>query len=74
MFKKNMGEIKNVQIFKPVPAPISKIKNRYRWRIIAKCKLNNSIIDVLNKTLDDYYKLKNKNTRITVDVNPNSMM
>ena len=28
-----------MSIYAPMPCPISKIKNRYRWRIIIKCKL-----------------------------------
>lgn len=30
---------RDMQIFAPMPAPISKIKNRYRWRIIIKCRV-----------------------------------
>ena len=29
----------NMQVYSPMPCPISKIKNRYRWRIIIKCKV-----------------------------------
>lgn len=68
--KNNNGVI---NLFKPVPAPIDKIKNNYRWRIIAKCNLNNNIIDIINKSLEEYYKNKFKNTKITVDTNPNNM-
>lgn len=60
--------------FKPVSAPISKIKNKYRWRILVKTKLNNNIIDLVNNTLADYYKLQYKKTKVYVDINPNSMM
>ena len=56
-----------------LPAPIDRIKYRYRWRIIAKCKLNNNIVNIVNKALEDYYKLKYKKTRVSVDVNPNNM-
>lgn len=55
-------------------SPIDKIKNRYRWRIIVKCKLNNNIINAINNTLKKYYKFKYKDTKVTVDTNPNSMM
>jgi len=61
-------------IFKPVQSPINKIKNKHRWRIIVKCKLNNNIIELVNKTLEDYYKLNYKKTTVVADVNPNSMM
>ena len=60
-------------IYKPMPSPISKIKNKYRWRIIAKCKFNNGIIDVVNKSLEAYYKCRNLKANIVVDVNPTSM-
>ncbi len=62
-----------MQIMPPLPAPIDRIKYKYRWRIIAKCKLNNKIIDIINKSLEDYYNLKYKKTRVSVDVNPNNM-
>ena len=62
-----------MEIYNPVVSPISKIKNKYRWRIIGKCNLNNSIIDLINNSLDEYYKLKFKNTRVIADVNPNNM-
>ena len=50
-----------------------KIKYNYRWRIIAKCNLNNTIVNLVNNTLEDYYKLKIKNIRVIADVNPNNM-
>ena len=63
----------DMQIMPPLPAPIDRIKYRYRWRIIAKCKLNNKVINIINKSLEDYYQLKYKKTRVFVDVNPNNM-
>ena len=62
-----------LEIYKPVTSPISKIKNKYRWRIIAKCNLNNTIVNLVNNTLDEYYKLKIKDVRIIADINPNNM-
>ena len=61
-------------IFKPVPAPISKIKNQYRWRIIIKTVLTNSVINTLNVSLEEYYKYNYKNTRVIIDTNPSSMI
>lgn len=62
-----------IEIYNPVIAPISKIKNKYRWRIIGKCNLDNNILNLVNNTLEDYYKLKIKNTRVIADINPNNM-
>lgn len=69
---KKYGQDK-MQIMPPLPAPIDRIKYRYRWRIIAKCKLSNTIIEVINKSLEEYYKEKYLKTRVIVDVNPNNM-
>ena len=63
-----------IEIYKPLPAPIDKIQNNYRWRIIAKCKLNNKVLDIINKTLEDFYKSKFNKTKVSVDTNPASMM
>lgn len=62
-----------LDIYKPVVSPISKIKNKYRWRIIAKGNLNNNLVNLVNNTLEEYYKLKLKNTRVVADINPNNM-
>lgn len=62
---------KNMQIYSPMPSPIAKVKNRYRWRIIVKCILGNSIINKINKSINSI-KTTN-NTRISVDINPNNM-
>jgi len=68
-------KISNVKmdIYNPVLAPISKIKNKYRWRIIAKCKLGNHVLNTIGKTLDEFYKLNYKNVRVIADINPNNM-
>ena len=71
--KENLKYKAKIEVYRPVTAPISKIKNKYRWRIIIKCNLNNNIINLLNSVLEKYYNLKFKNTRVVVDVNPNNM-
>ena len=69
---KNLIEKENTNIFiyKPLPCPIDKIKNRYRWRIIIKGKLTNKLINVINKAIE----ITNlKTTRIIVDTNPSNL-
>ena len=60
-----------LQVYKPLPCPIDKIKNRYRWRIILKGKLNNKIIDIINNSIQN---VGTKTTRIIVDTNPTNLM
>ena len=63
------------KVFKPMPAPVDKIKNKFRWRIIIKGKMSEEANLVLNQSLKDIYNTKNlKNTNIAIDVNPNSMI
>lgn len=73
ILKKEFRVYNSIIIMNPLPAPINKIKNRYRWRIIMKCKFSNNVIDTINKVLDEFYSKNYKNTRIIVDVNPTNM-
>jgi primosomal protein N' (replication factor Y) len=64
----------NIILYKPVPSPIDRIKNKYRWRMIIKCKITSKILDVINyATMGNDNIKKCKNTTIVVDINPNSM-
>jgi len=74
--KKLYSILKNddINIFGPAPAPVNKIKNKHRWRMIAKCKLSGSTVDWINSSLQEFYKSKHKNVTVIVDVNPGSLM
>lgn len=63
--KENIGII----LYPPVSAPIDKIKNKYRWRIIIKCKFDDSIINLIN----DMLQIQTHNARVIVDLNPNNL-
>ncbi len=72
---KRINKVKkdDIIIYKPVPSPIDKIKNKYRWRIVLKCKLTSKILDIINYGLEDEKIKKCKDTSIVVDINPNTM-
>ena len=61
-------------VLKPMPSPIDKIQNRYRWRIIIKGNMTEAANNVLNTCLRKFYNSNYKSTRVTVDVNPNNMI
>ena len=61
-------------VLKPMPSPIDKIQNRYRWRIIIKGNITETANNVLNTCLRKFYNSNYKNTRVSVDVNPNNMI
>lgn len=60
----------------PHPAPISKIKGKYRWQILIKCSndyLNNIKNIVYNICIRDIDNSKSM-LKFSVDINPNSIM
>ncbi len=66
-----------ILLYKPVPAPIDRIKNKFRWRIIVKCKIDENIIREIDDTvkkINDQNKNNKSETRIIVDVNPSNML
>lgn len=60
-------------VFRPVPCPISKVKNKYRWHLILKTNKTNSFRKVL-KELYYKYNEKNKDLNIAIDMNPMSIL
>lgn len=70
--KNNLNE-EEFNVLRPMPAPIDRIQNRYRWRIIIKGNMTSKANEVLNKALKEFYKQNKKQTRVVIDVNPNNM-
>ncbi len=73
---KELGRIANrlksrgLEVMGPTPAPYSKIKNKYRWRIILRHKKASELLELLH-TIADYYA--KSNNQLFIDINPNSM-
>ena len=61
-------------VLKPMPSPIDKIQNRFRWRSIIKGNMTEAANEVFNNCLKEIFNQNYKNTRVTIDVNPNSMI
>ena len=56
-----------------MPAPISKINDNYRWRVLLKSKVSDDIINTINFCLDNFEDKKSKDTKLSFDINPNNM-
>lgn len=69
--KNNLQE--EFKVFVPMPAPIDKIQNRIRWRIIIKGNMTAEANETLNECLKKVYEKELKTTRISIDINPNNM-
>lgn len=65
----------NFSILGPSRSLITKIKNKYRWRIVIKYKEMEKLIDILTQVSDSFYQKQGKNDiSISVDINPISML
>lgn len=72
--KLNLKHGLNLEVFDVNRAPISKIKNKYRWKIIIKGENRLNILRVLTKVTDRFHKGKIKDIKLNVDINPVNMM
>jgi len=71
--KKEMKNDKNIfSILGPAPAPIEKIRNNYRYRILLKCKNKDDSHGFLRSIYEEHEK-NNKKTFLTIDTNPINM-
>lgn len=70
LFQK-LKNVENTNIYQSMPAPIDRIKNKYRYRMIIKCNFGDTIIDILTECLE---KNKNSKAQIAIYRNPNNMM
>jgi primosomal protein N' (replication factor Y) (superfamily II helicase) len=64
-----------IEILGPARSPLSKLKNKYRWRIIIKCLEIDRLINVLSGVSDSFYRKKDKDEiELSVDINPVNML
>ncbi len=64
-----------VEILGPGAATLAKINNKYRYRILIKCHINNEIREILEKMLRRHDRSKeNKWINLVLECNPNNMM
>ena len=63
----------------PAPAPISKLKNRYRWQLLVKLNIRldpqgSYLKNTIVSTLKSYLNLKSEELTVTIDVDPVDML
>ena len=61
------------EVYAPMPAPISKINDNFRWRVLMKGHIKEKDIDIINFCLNSFEGVKNKDTKLSFDINPNNM-
>ena len=63
-----------IQILGPCPSAISKIKNNYRWQLIIKGNITSSIAQLIKSTTYNTLRSVYSDIRISMDINPNSLI
>ena len=61
-------------LYSPVPSPIDKIKDRYRYRMIIKCIYDDKVNELLTDMMEEYNSFNNKTSRVVIQVNPYNML
>jgi primosomal protein N' (replication factor Y) len=63
---------KQIEILGPSPAPIEKLRNRYRWQILLKGKQSSVLIEFAKRARQ--LMPRSRDTRLHIDVDPYSML
>jgi primosomal protein N' (replication factor Y) len=76
LLKKHAHKFDNqVQVLGPSPAPLSKINDNYRWRVLLRSKTQSQLREVLSRAAEDFQDVKGKSTvQIIVDVDPMDLL
>ncbi len=64
----------NAEVLGPAPSPIDRIRDRYRWQVLLKGTNSPALHQICNDILEQYQKLTKGDIRISIDVDPESMM
>ena len=68
------AKAKGVEVLGPAPAPIDRIRDRYRWQILLKGTESVSLHRVCIQIIEKQSALAKGDIRIAIDVDPESMM
>ena len=64
---------RGIEVFGPAPAPITRLRNMYRYQILIKGKDRLVLKSALKKSLDLFSAVKNT-VRLTIDVDPQNLI
>jgi len=72
--KYNIQNNDKITLLGPCPCGISKIKNFYRWQIIIKGNIEEIIAEEIKNLVYELVKKIYNSIRVSIDINPSSMM
>lgn len=69
------GEFSDVSIlmFGPFEAPVYRVNDRFRMRVVCKCRLNRRTRGLFSDVMDSFGKGLSRRVSISIDFNPNSI-
>ncbi|MFX4261671.1 replication restart helicase PriA [Pelotomaculum propionicicum] len=72
--KKLSGHDNFIEVLGPAPAPLSRIKGRFRWQLVIKGPRRAELKDIIRECLDDLENLRPSfKPAINIDINPQGM-
>ncbi len=75
ILKKTDKENLFFEIVGPAPAVISKVRRRYKWRILVKCNYENELVFLVTKAVELLKKdIHNTDINISLNLNPESII
>lgn len=74
LLKDYIKNINNIQVYPACSSPIDKINNMYRWQVLIKGQLNDIITNKVKKKVYEYTKDIYNEVKVTLDINPNSLI
>ena len=73
-FLRSVSKDGQVDILGPAPAPLSRIKNRFRWQLLLKSRDFSQLHATCARLLGEKKKLVHADVRMGIDVDPENMM
>ena len=70
LFEFRLGDDAPIEIKGPAPAPLAKVRGKYRWQIILKSKHRKLIRRICKQVMRKYYKERKHSIALKVDVDP----
>jgi primosomal protein N' (replication factor Y) len=69
---KNPNRAERIEILGPAPAPIQKLRNRYRWQLLLKGKHSPSLLELAKQARE--LLPQSRSVRLHIDVDPYNML
>lgn len=74
LLRKHLTKYDNMILMGPSPCIIAKIKSNHRWQILIKGQIDDEMASDLKTFIQETMKPHYKDIKVSMDINPNSMM